>query len=164
MATSCPTNPPPPDGFRVWRKAVPQQLTDWAIYLRDLEMPQAAYGTTWGMWLTLPGKPSQYVIARKDHHGWTYKNGRLLTGLCIPGITIYESLLTQAVAASYSTDNIDAPDPNAALFSVDTDSSGMPISPIETETSPDWRLVAGSAAALLLVGGLFAMAVTHRIP
>jgi hypothetical protein len=132
---TCATNPPSPDGFRIWRGPVPPPLVDWAVYLRDLEIGNVPYGFTWWMDYTDPKtSQSQYVLARKDHHPYTYKNGKLVTGICIPGITLYSQIPT-AAQTSYvaSTDTLDVPDPNAATFSVD---EGI-----------NWPLVAASGAA-----------------
>lgn len=162
----CPTNPAPPDGFRVWRKPVPQALEQWAIQMRDQWMPHANYGDTVGINYVDPTTgASQYVIARRDHHTWTFHGGRLITGICVPGVTLYESLLTQATGASAPTnDDLSTPDPAAAVYSVDTDAAGNPTLPIDQETAPNTGLVVGSAVALGVVVGLFVAAVTHKIP
>lgn len=139
---SCPNNPPSPEGFRIWRGAVPPQLTDWAIYLRDLEAPQAPYGTVWGMNYTPSGGSPIYVLARKDHHSWTFRGGRLVTGICIFGITLFSQIPTAAQTSFDSlTDTLDAPDPNAAVYTSDVPS------PSPSPSQPDWGLVAASGAA-----------------
>ena len=90
---TCPGNPPPPDGYRVWRGSVPPELVQWAIDLRD-HIRSFPYGTVWTM-----SYGGQTVVARKDYHTWTYKGGQLLQGICIPGITLYEPI-PPAVGAS----------------------------------------------------------------
>jgi hypothetical protein len=89
-ASSCATDPPAPAGYRVWTGAVPTELTQWAIDLLR-HVNQYAYGTTWTM-----AYGGASVLARKDHHTWTWRGGVLVTGICIPGITLY----TQAPAAT----------------------------------------------------------------
>jgi hypothetical protein len=131
----CPNNPPPPEGFRIWRGAVPEEISNWAKYLLNNELPRAPYGTTWGMTYSSEGAVSQPVVARRDHHSWTFRNGKLITGICVPGITVFQPLSTIALASyNPATDNLDAPDPTAAVFP----------SPPE---GPSWSLVAASAAA-----------------
>jgi hypothetical protein len=147
MSTSCPNNPPPPDGFRIWRDPVPQPLADWAIYLLSAEAPRAPYGTTWGLDYTLPGTTnSSRVIARKDRHTWTYRGGKLVTGLCIFGITLFQSVPMTALASYNSADDsLDTPDPNAAVYTADAQ-------------GPSWGLVFASGAAGVGVVTLFLLA------
>jgi len=144
--TECALNPPPPDGFKIWRGAPPPRaLTQWAVDLRDHWMPKANYGDTIGI-----NFEGQYVVARKDHHTWTYKKGVLLQGICIPGITLYQSLLTPALAgapglarglAASSTDSLTTPDPNVAAYT--------------EEPGTDWKLVGVCAGAAVVVVGAF---------
>jgi hypothetical protein len=136
---ACPTNPPPPTGYRVWRGPVPQPLVDWAISLRD-QIATFEYGTTF----ELP-YGGIVAVARKDHHTWTYRAGKLVTGLCLPGITLY-SPSSPAVGAG-AVDDTSTPDPNAALFTAD---AGI-----------DWKLVAVSGLATAAVIGAFFLALHH---
>jgi hypothetical protein len=137
MPTKCPQNPASPEGFRIWRGPAPAPpLTQWAVDLRDHWMPKAAYGDT----QTLDYEGA-IVLARKDHHTWTYKGGQLLTGICIPGITLYKptpaaqnSLSGLPGLAAASADTLEVPDPTAAVYSVDV--------------GTDWPLVGASAAAI----------------
>lgn len=105
---TCPNNPPPPAGYRVWRGAVPTPLTQWAMDLRDHIAP-FPYGQTW----TLDYQGTA-VVARKDFHSWTFKNGVLVSGICIPGITLY-SPIPAGVAATLG-DDLATPDPNLAVY------------------------------------------------
>ena len=144
---ACPPNPKAPEGYRVWRqKAVPKPLEQWAVELRDRWMPTHNFGDTTTMVFTDPATAKDtIVLARKDYHTWTYHQGRLVTGICIPGITLYESLLTQALAgAAPGVGQYDAggggetfdeavPDPTAARYSQDI--------------GTDWGLVAATAGA-----------------
>lgn len=141
MAQQCAANPPPPEGFRVWRaKAVPKPLEAWAVELRDRWMPTHNYGDTTSMWYTDAAGQQRMVLARKDYHTWTYHQGRLVTGICIPGITLYESALTPALAGvGQALDVFDeaVPDPTAARYSQDL--------------GTDWGLVGATAAAAAAV-------------
>lgn len=112
---------------------MPPELTNWAISLRD-QIVRYNWGQTFGMWYTPPGGAAEYVIARKDPHGWSYRNGQLVTG-CFQGVTLYAPIPTAALT-SYdpSQNNLDTPDPSAAVF--DAGPAG-----------PDWGLVALSAGA-----------------
>ena len=149
--STCSPNPPPPDGYRIWRGAPPPvPLTQWAVDLRDHWMPKVNYGDTTGF-----DYNGAFVVARKDHHTWTYRKGKLLTGICIPGITLYQSLLTPALAgvpssaivgagdATYdpSTDTLVTPDPTVAAYN--------------HEPGTDWGLVALSGGAVVVVVGAF---------
>ena len=131
---------------------MPRPLEQWAVELRDRWMPAAQYGDTTDIWYTNPTTGAQVnVLARKDYHTWTYHQGRLVTGICIPGITLYESLLTPALAGapgvgdatSYDAggggDSFDetVPDPTAARYSQDI--------------GTDWGLVGWTAAAAAAV-------------
>jgi len=146
---TCANNPPPPDGFKIWRGSPPPRpLVQWAVDLRDHWMPKVNFGETTGIDFVDPTTgQSQYVVARKDHHTWTYKNGQLVSGICIPGITLYQSKLTPALAgapgmgdASTSTatpDTLDTPDPTVAAYAQEPDTN--------------WGLVAVSAGAAAAV-------------
>jgi hypothetical protein len=141
----CHANPPPPDGFRIWRKPVPQPLVDWAVFLRDFEMPKVNYGFVWSDWYGPTGS-QKLVSARKDYHSWTYRGGKLVTDICIPGITLYDQIPTLA-QTSYDpmADTLDQPDPNAAVFS-------------QEDRSIDWGLVLATGAAGVGVVTLFLLA------
>lgn len=126
---------PIPFGWKVWRGPVPPELVQLAIDVRN-HIGQYAYGS---IARTVPYAGGA-VAAFKSHHTWTWRDGQLVTGLCIPGV----SLLTQAaggtVAAVPIVDSLDTPDPNAAVFAAD----GI-----------NWNLVAVSAGATVLVIGAF---------
>ena len=147
MATSCPNNPPPPEGFKIWRGAVPSAISSWAKALVHSSVFQkATYGTTWGFTYTDTSGKDQPVVGRRDYHTWTFVNGRLQTGICISGLTVYQPLSTIALASyNPSQDTLDAPDPQAAVFSA-------------PPSGPNWSLVAGSAAAAGGVILLFVLA------
>jgi hypothetical protein len=103
----CASDPPAPAGYRVWTGRVPTELTQWAIdLLRTVN--RYDYGTTW----TMPFQ-GMTVLARKDHHTWTWRGGQLVTGICIPGITLYTPAPAAAGDAALSTYDV-------AKFSVET--------------------------------------------
>lgn len=124
---SCPANPPAPAGYRVWTAAVPMPLTQWAIGLLQ-HVSSFPYGQTWTMQYN-----GQTVLARKDFHSWTHRNGQLVTG-CFQGITLYQQIPQGQVGATNGDPLGGPPDPNAAVY-------GGP--PAKT----DWKLVALSAGA-----------------
>jgi hypothetical protein len=144
---ACPSNLPPPAGYVVWKGSVPQELTQWAIALRD-RIASYPYGQQWTM--TWGGTN---VLARKDRHEWTYRRNpdgtaTLLTGICIPGITLYKpSSPSSGLSAADVTDPaLATPDPDLALYS-----ASMTRPPERT----DWGLVTVCAAALATVAGGF---------
>lgn len=148
---ACPGNPAPRAGYTIWKGGVPQELVQWAVTLRD-NIRDWPYGQEWTMrWNDMD------VMARKDHHTWTYQNGALKTGLCIPGITLYKPVAKPAGALS-AADVVDpatvSPDPALALYSVSA-------TPPPEKTN--WLLVGVSASALATVAGLFALSL-HAIP
>ena len=147
MSSSCPNNPPPPEGFKIWRGVVPSQISAWAKNLvYSPAFQKALYGTTWGFTYTDASGKDQPVVGRRDYHTWTFANGRLVTGICISGLTVYQPLSTIALASyNPASDTLDAPDPSAAVFN-----AGPP--------GPSWPLVAVSAAAAGGVVLLFILA------
>lgn len=147
MATSCPANPPAPQGFTVWKGAVPAELVQWAIDLRN-HVASYPYGTVWQM-----AYNGQTVAARKDYHTWTWRNGVLVTGICIPGITLYSPLPAGTVGATAGGDPLANPDGTEAVFGADDGS--------QPSTGPNWGLVIGSGVALAGVVTLFALAMKY---
>ena len=111
--------------------------------LRD-HINKYPYGQTWTM-----EYQGSTVTARKDYHSWTYRGGQLVTGICIPGITLFQPL-ANVVQASPS-DALDSqaltPDPSLAVYGADDVPPGI-----------NWGLVLLSgAAAVLVVGGFVLM-------
>ena len=97
------------------------------------------YGTTWTM-----SYGGQEVMARKDYHTWTYKQGQLVQGICIPGITLYAPVTpTTGMSAVATTDDLSTPDPTAAAFGADD------------LQATNWRLVATSVVVTATIVGLF---------
>jgi hypothetical protein len=149
--SGCPTNPAPPQGYTIWKGNVPAPLVQWAMALRD-KIRNFPWWYTWSM-----DYNGQTVIARRDAHTWTWKNGILLNNICIPGITLYSQIqpATGAGAAttSASPDQVGLtpdqvqPDPAYAVY-------GAP------ETT-DWPLTGAAAVAILAIGTAFALALRH---
>jgi hypothetical protein len=144
---SCPTNPPAPSGYAVWKGSVPPPLQQWAGQLLKT-VNSVPYGQTWQN--TDPsGHP---VVARKDFHTWHYQpNGSLLTNLCWPGITLYRptAAATQAGDDALVT-NIETATPSP-LFAV-YDSPPQ---------STNWTLVAVTAGTIVALATAFALAIRH---
>jgi hypothetical protein len=141
---SCPSNPPPPAGYVVWKGPVPQELTQWAIALRD-RISQFPYGQQWSVvW----GETT--VLARKDWHSWTNRRNpdgttTLITDICLAGITLYRpQSLSSGLGATDPA--LATPDPSLALYS---------ISAVQPPERTDWGLVTVCAAALATVAGGF---------
>jgi hypothetical protein len=131
---NCPANPPAPLGFGVWKGPVPTVLTQWAMGLRDHINEGFEFGTTW----TMPYN-GQTVLARKDRHTFTWKNGVLLTGICISGITLYSQLTGPQPAIVADVDPLANPDGTEAVWS----------SPPPEHT--DWKIVAETAGVIAAV-------------
>lgn len=93
---ACPGNPPPPDGYEIWRGPVPPELTQWAesILANIRESPR---GTTWSTEYN-----DEIVLGRHDAHPWTYRNGVLVTG-CFEGVTLYRPAGVLGVASTESS-------------------------------------------------------------
>ena len=137
---TCPANPPSPPGFTVWKGPVPTQLTQWAMGLRDHIAP-FPYGQTWSM----PYNGAT-VIARKDHHQWTYRGGQIVTGICIPGITLYSQIPGGAGAMQNAGDPLANPDGTEAVYGADD------VPAIQTT---DWPVVVACGAVLVTLVGAF---------
>ena len=130
---SCPQEPIPP-GWRLWKGAVPAPLVQMAIDVRD-KVHNYPYGTI----ATTAEYSGQTVGTFVSHHTWTYKNGQLVTGICIPGV----SLVTQDPigAALGPAPNPSEPDPTLAVYG--------------TELGTDWGLVAVCGVAIGAITGAF---------
>jgi hypothetical protein len=134
---SCGPNLSPPAGYSVWTGYVPPELSQWAVSLLA-HVGSYAYGTTWGY--AYAGPPALQVIARKDYHTWTHRNGLLVTG-CFQGVTLYKPI-PKGIASG-------APIADPAATAPGTD--------IATYDAPDetsWPLViAGAVAIGLTIAG-----------
>ena len=140
---SCVTQPVP-TGWKVWRQtAVPDPLVQFAIDVRDHinKYPLGSIAKT----IVYNG---QTVGAFVSLHSWTWRNGQLLTGICIHGVSL---IVQQAGVGGEQPvqDNLDTPDPTAAVYSAETP-------PPETT---NWPLVTVSAGAIVGVAALVAFAI-----
>jgi hypothetical protein len=149
---SCPQEPLP-EGWRIFRGSVPAALGQFAVDALA-RINSYEYGDIAGV--------TEYngvqVAAFKSHHTFTWRKGKLVTGLCIPGISLIVSAdaaiglgvfmaghhLGSKPYALAATSDPTTPDPMAAMYSVDN--------PPETT---DWKLVATTAAITVSVVGLF---------
>lgn len=148
---SC-TIEPTPAGWQVWRGAVPTPLTQLAIDVRDhvnkyqrgtFAKTTTYNGQTVGVWV--------------GTHTWTYRNGVLVTGICIPGVSLLVPVgSTQGVSGvpteltGFGADVSDlSPDPTAAVFGAD-----------DLERT-DWDLVVKTTIALAAVGAAFWWGLHH---
>ena len=157
---SCPSNPPAPDGYQIWKGPVPTEITQWAMQLRDNLAP-FPYGQTWTLDYTDSNGNPATVLARKDHHTFTWRPGvGLVTGICIMGVTAYAPIPGgspgTAEVAAVAGDPLASPDGTEAVWGADTDPNDATSAP---PTSTSWGLVALCAGALaatvtLVVGGI----------
>jgi hypothetical protein len=140
---SCPANPPPPAGYQILRGSVPLPLTQWAIDLLH-HVNRFPYGQTWSI-----DYSGRSILARKDCHSWTYRGGQLVTGLSIPGITLYEPIpTTTGAGAVLAANDLTTPDPTAAVYS-------------EEGGGPNWGLVLASGSVAVGVFFLFRLALEY---
>jgi hypothetical protein len=143
---------PIPSGWRVWKGPVPPELVQFAIAVRN-KINEYQYGTI-AQTTTYGG---QTVGAFKSHHTWTYRPTGLVTGICIPGISLVVQTGTSnsfglgqpsnSTPTSSPQGDLSQPDPSLAVFGA--------------EDGIDWPLVAASAIALASVVGLFFLGLKH---
>ena len=108
---TCPEQPIP-QGWRVWRGAVPTPITQAAMDIRD-HVRSYALGTV-AKTIDYNGQTVAFWVS---NHTWTYKNGELLTGICIWGVSVLVPPPGGAsVTATPFQDNISTPDPTAAVY------------------------------------------------
>jgi hypothetical protein len=140
---SCPQEPLP-KGWKIWRGPVPTELVQLAV-----DVLGSINSFPYGGLARVVTYNDQTVGAFKSHHQWTYRNGRLVTGICIPGVSLLIAMPNALAAPLGATSNVagdslQTPDPTAAVYSVDA--------PPETT---DWKLVATTAVITVGVVGLF---------
>jgi hypothetical protein len=144
---SCPAEATPA-GWKVWRGPVPSALVQIAVDARD-HINQYPYG----QFVSQVDYQGQPVGIYKSHHSWTYRNGVLINGICIPGISLMVPATavsgSPGVAAAPAADALLTPDPNAALFGAD-----------DLERT-DWQLVASTVAAAAIVVAAFWFGLQH---
>jgi len=130
-----------PIGWRVWRNAeVHTPLEQFAIDVRD-HVNRYPYGSI-AKTIVYNG---QMVGAFKSHHTWTYRNGQLVTGLCIPGVSLIVQQPQGSVGAT-TPDSLVTPDPTAAVYGSDD------------ERSTSWPTVLVTAGATATTIALFLLA------
>jgi hypothetical protein len=139
---TCPQEPIPL-GWKVWRgPPPPAPIVQEAIHVRD-HVNQYQRGTI-AKTITYGGQTVGLFVSS---HTWTYRNGRLVTGICIPGVSVLTQTQVGAGAPAAVTspvgvatpDSLATPDPTAAVY------GGVP--PEKT----DWGLVAVTAGATVVV-------------
>lgn len=139
---SCPQEPIP-HGWKIWRGPVPTELVQLAV-----DVLGRINSFPYGGLARVVTYNNQTIGAFKSHHQWTYRNGKLITGLCIPGVSLLiaipNALAAPLSATSSAADDLSTPDPTAAVYSVDA--------PPEVT---DWKLVATTAVVTVGVVGLF---------
>ena len=132
---ACPPGPFPTNQWSVWTGPVPAQLTQFAIH--DLsQQAQHPYGYEW-----LTDYNGQQIMAIKQYHTWTYHNGKLITGICIPGITLYRP---KKVGVEETPVDLSTPNSDVAWY--------------DEGAGTNWTTVAWSAGAVTLVVVLFFLA------
>lgn len=141
---TCPQEPVPV-GWYVWRKtAVPLELQQFAMDVRD-HVRDYPYGSI--------ARTIQYqgltVGAFVSHHTWTYRGGQLVTGICIPGVSL---VIQQQGTMLSMQDSLDTPDPTAAIYGADD---------VPQPQGTNWTLVGVTAGAILTVATAFALALRH---
>lgn len=143
---SCPQEAVPL-GWRVWRQAaVPTPLEQLAIDVRD-HVRNYPYGSI-AKTVVYGG---QTVGVFVSHHTWTWRNGVLVTGICIPGCSLI--VKQSGVHASGVPDDLSVPDPTAAVYGADD----LPVPAPQT----NWPLVAFSGAAVVGVVAGFVLALKY---
>lgn len=143
MTTPCAANPPAPSGYGVWTGPVPKPLSDWCVALLKT-VNRYDFGQTWEK-----SYNGQTVIARLDHHTWHYlPDGRLLTGICWKGLTLYRPSAAGLVESpDVNSDPLASPDAAAADALFDHGPSEGVNWPMVALTG---GLVVGAVAAFLL--------------
>lgn len=123
---------------------MPTELTQWAMQLRD-HVSGFPYGQTWTMQYQ-----GQTVTARKDYHTFTWRPGvGLVTGICIPGITLYQSNAPGLIGQNIG-DPLVNPDGTEAVYGADT---------LPAPQKTDWPLVIASGAAIAATVAAFVLAI-----
>jgi hypothetical protein len=136
---SCPSEALPA-GWRAWRGSVPPELGQFAV-----DVLRRISGYPYGAVAEIIDWQRSQVAAFKSHHTWTYRRGQLVTGVCIPGISL---LVPQNAAFGLgAADDLTNPDPNLAIYTVDQ------APPLKT----DWALVGVTAVAIVGVSTALAL-------
>lgn len=145
MSQACPQEPVP-TGWKIWRGAPPPApIVQAAIHVRD-HVRDYKRGTI-AQTISYGGQTVGLFVSS---HTWTWRNGVLVTGICIPGVSVLQTVAagSQGVGAT-EQDSLAIPDPTAAVY------GGSP----PEDNSIDWPMVGVTAAATLLVVGGFIAAI-----
>ena len=138
--TAC-ASEPIPAGWVPWKGPVPASIVQTAMSIRD-QVKKFTRGTI-AQTMNYNGQTVGFFVSS---HTWTWKNGQLLTGLCIPGVSVMTQVPNGGTGGT-PPPNLNTPDPNLAMYGADE--------PI------NWPLVLGSAAAGGVVVGLFFLALRN---
>ena len=129
----------------MWRNAeVPTPLTQMAIDVRD-HVRSYRRGTI----ARVVSYGGQNVAAFVSSHTWTYRNGQLVTGICIPGVSLLVQQPSNGGVGVNAPDSLATPDPTAAVYGADD----LP--------QTNWGMVAATGAAAAGVVALFLLALKH---
>jgi hypothetical protein len=134
-----------PLGWRVWRQTeVPTPIVQAAIairdHARDYRLGAIAQTMTYG---------GQSIALWVSSHSWTWKNGVLVTGICVPGVSVLVAVPAGSGGIGSATaDNLDTPDPTAAVYALD-----------EPPRSTSWPLVLVSGLAIAATAAAFVLAI-----
>jgi hypothetical protein len=137
-----------PSGWKPWTGPVPPQIVDNAIAIRDHVRQFYKKGSSViAQTMTYNGTLIGFLV---NTHTWTWRNGKLLTGLCIPGVSVLVRLPTpaEALTPTSSTNPLAIPDPNLATW------TAVP------ETT-DWPLVGAGLTAIAATVTAFFLALKH---
>lgn len=133
-----------PHGWKVWRGVeVPGPIAQAAIDVRDHVRSYSR-----GQIAREIDYQGQHVGLWVSSHTWTYRNGVLVTGICIPGVSVLVPVPRggMAVGAGTLQDDLSVPDPTAAVY------GGAP------PESTNWWLVGGTVVATMaVVAGFWAV-------
>jgi hypothetical protein len=130
-----PPGPLPDKTWTVWLGPVPSALTTFAVDSLKTEA-EHPYGYEWTMTYN-----DEQVMAIKQHHTWTYHGGKLIKGICIPGITLYRP---EKIGITGLENDFSEPNPDIAWF----DNGAEP-------AAIDWPVVGGLAVVMAIVIALF---------
>jgi hypothetical protein len=89
----------------------------------------------------------QTVGAFVSHHTWTYRGGQLITGICIPGVSLV--IQQTGVTGTFVQDSLDTPDPTAAVYGADD---------VPVPQSTNWTVVGVTAGTVVALATAFWLA------
>ena len=132
-----------PAGWRVWRGAVPTPITQAAMDIRDhvRSYQLGAIAKT----MDYNGEQVAFFVS---NHPWTYRNGVLVTGICIWGVSVLTPIPAGAQQLGTPPDDLANPDATAAVYGADD----VP------ERGTNWPLVFATSAAIVATTAAFVLA------